>query len=88
MKNAITEVEKFEVCLQTGELLVLPNMGGLHSRDMSWIIDEEAARQRYLLKTYNFRSYKYAEQYREYFKNGLFGLVVDAKIDNDYHLGQ
>lgn len=59
------------------------NLAGLHSRDKAYVTDPEAARQRYLLKTYNFWSSKRRDEYAHLFVPGVPGLIDDDRLYED-----
>ncbi len=81
VKDAITKAPKLNVPIQTGELFIFPNLEGLHSRDKAHVPKPEAARERYLLKTYNFWDESRRDAFADLYVEGLPGLVDDARID-------
>ena len=80
LKNAITRAPKTRVPIGVGDLFIFPNLAGLHSRDKVIVVNDEAARQRYLLKTYNFWSTTRRDAFKDVFVDGVPGLVDDDKL--------
>ena len=81
VKTAITKAPRLRVPIQEGELFIFPNLQGLHSRDRVHVPNPDTARQRYLLKTYNFWDRSRCDRFGDYFVTGVPGLVDDAKLD-------
>ena len=77
LKDAITRSKKLTVKIQTGELFCFPNLDGLHSRELRIVRDEELAKERYLLKSYNFKDLPEATQFDNMYQKDILGLVVD-----------
>lgn len=79
-RDAITKAPKFMVNLQTGDLFSFPNQFGLHNRLFIEINNPEAAKNRWLLKTYSFRSSDYMNKFMDYFNKSVPGLVIDSLV--------
>jgi hypothetical protein len=77
LKNAIVKSKKERHLIKTRDLFVLANQDGLHSRDMVEINDPEAARKRWLLKTYAFRDAAAAARHDHRWMDGIRGRVSD-----------
>lgn len=63
--------------MQEGDLLVMANQDGLHSRIMIDIRHPETTRLRWLLKTYAFRDDQTAESHADEWASGVRGRVLD-----------
>lgn len=78
LKNALQISHKVRVCIAERDLLMIPNQEGLHCRNLIKICDLEAARNRYLLKTYNFSSPDRQNIFLHKYATGLPGLVLET----------
>ena len=77
MMNALTKAKRERHRMLTGDLLVFANQDGLHNREKVEVADPNAARTRWLLKTYAFRDDAAAERHSHKWMNDIRGLVAD-----------
>lgn len=77
MMNALTKAKRERHRMLTGDLLVFANQDGLHNREKVEVADPNAARTRWLLKTYAFRDDAAAEAHSHKWMNDIRGLVAD-----------
>jgi hypothetical protein len=77
LERAIQSTEKYRVNLEQGDLLSIPNLRGLHSRDIISIVDLSAQHQRWLLKTYAFWNEASCDQHSKRFETDTRGRVID-----------
>lgn len=63
--------------IQDGDLLIIANQDGLHSRQMVDIQDLQATRFRWLLKTYSFRDDATADKHDDHWLDAVRGRVSD-----------
>jgi L-asparagine oxygenase len=75
--DCMLKVEKSRYILEPGDLLSLPNLRGLHSRDIVRIEDEKAQLNRWILKTYAFWNLENKNTYSSHFDHRISGLVID-----------
>ncbi|MCM3920534.1 TauD/TfdA family dioxygenase [Frankia sp. AiPs1] len=77
MKNALTRVTRTRHRILEGDLLLLANQDGLHSREKVEVVDPTQVRSRWLLKTYAFRDEAARASHREKWLDGVPGRVAD-----------
>ncbi|KPC97209.1 hypothetical protein LR69_04576 [Geobacillus sp. BCO2] len=77
LKDAIIKTEKDHIHIKTGDLFVFPNQDGLHNREIIEIAFPEEAKNRWILKTYNFSSTKRLKEFSSYFHENIPGLVKE-----------
>ena len=70
--------QKDHIHIKLGELFVFPNQAGLHNREIIEVADPEAARDRWILKTYNFSDQETMEKHLSSFREELPGLVQES----------
>lgn len=80
LKNAIMKAQKDFIHIKTGELFVFPNQAGLHNRELLEIVDPKEAKDRWLLKTYNFADTATLDEHLSYFSEDLPGLVKEGSL--------
>lgn len=78
LRDAMTKATKYRHMLKNRDLLVFPNQYALHNRERIEVKNPEITSKRWLLKTYSFESQSTAEQYNEFWTNGIFGRVNDG----------
>lgn len=78
LKNAIMVAQKDHIHIKMGDLFVFPNQAGLHNREIIEVADSEAARDRWILKTYNFSDQESMEKHLSSFYEELPGLVRES----------
>ncbi|MFJ4680843.1 MULTISPECIES: taurine catabolism dioxygenase TauD [unclassified Kitasatospora] len=78
LKNALVRADKTRHRILTGDLFTFANQDGLHSRDKMEINDPEAARRRWLLKSYAFRDQAAADRHTDRWIDGVPGRVGDG----------
>lgn len=76
-KDAILKTKKSYYQLKEGDLLMLANVKGLHSR-IQLNVSNDKDNDRWLLKTYNFESISKMQSYASHYAE-VDGLVVDSK---------
>lgn len=76
-RNAVAKVKKLRHKILEGDLFVIANQDGLHSREHIEIRDAEASRRRWLLKTYAFRDPAAAAAHEPRWSNETRGRVQD-----------
>lgn len=77
LERAIIGMQKYRVNLELGDLLSIPNLRGLHSRDIVAVPDPEARARRWLLKTYAFWNDEMCRRFAGRFDSTTSGRVVD-----------
>ncbi|MFC5719739.1 TauD/TfdA family dioxygenase [Streptomyces gamaensis] len=77
LKDALAKAHKQRHRILTGDLFVLANQDGMHSREKIEILDPVRAKTRWLLKTYAFRDDAAADVHADAWLNGIRGLVAD-----------
>lgn len=78
LKDAIMKAQKDFIHIKTGELFVFPNQAGLHNRELLEIADPKEAKDRWLLKTYNFSDTETLEKHLSFFHEDVPGLVKEG----------
>lgn len=81
MKNALVKARKSRHRILTRDLFVFGNQDGLHSRDLVEVNDKQAAKDRWLMKTYTFRSQAIADRYADRWLDGVRGRVAETRAD-------
>jgi len=76
-ERAIQAVDKYRVNLEQGDILSIPNLRGLHSRDIVSVVDSYARNQRWLLKTYALWNDATCDHHTARFETGTRGRVLD-----------
>ncbi|MEX0446511.1 taurine catabolism dioxygenase TauD [Xenorhabdus sp. SGI246] len=77
LKIAITKAKKERVSINSGDLFSFANQDSLHNREIIKVVDKNAMKKRWLLKTYSFRNEECLNKYREYFHPEISGLVQE-----------
>ncbi|HEY0524161.1 MAG TPA: TauD/TfdA family dioxygenase [Stellaceae bacterium] len=78
LRAAIEATPRVETTIENGGLFCFPNKMGLHSRQLRAIRDQEAQKERWLLKAYSFRSSAARDRFRPDYVDRLPGLVREA----------
>jgi len=60
-----------------GDLLVLANQSGLHTRERVEVSDQERAKNRWLQKTYSFRNAAACQAHESLWRDGVPGLIAE-----------
>lgn len=76
-RDALVATEKRRHCIQTGDLLIIANQYGLHSREIIERSDSAEINDRWLLKTYSFEHEESAVLHSGSWSAGIRGLVAD-----------
>jgi hypothetical protein len=76
-RSAVAKVKKSRHKILDGDLFVIANQDGLHSREHIEIRDPESSRKRWLLKTYSFRDPAAAAAHEPRWSNETRGRVRD-----------
>ena len=79
-KNAIVKASKERVQIKDGDLLCIPNKGGLHAREIIENNDPQKGRIRWLLKTYNFRDTEILNKFSDYY----YHIIIRILQGEDY----
>ncbi|MDO0924684.1 TauD/TfdA family dioxygenase [Streptomyces sp. TG1A-8] len=77
VKDALAKADKQRHRILTGDLFVLANQDGMHSREKIEIHDPVKAKSRWLLKTYAFRDDATADSHADAWVDSVRGRVAD-----------
>lgn len=80
LKDAIMKAQKDHIQIKAGELFVFPNQAGLHNREIIEVADSQEAKDRWILKTYNFKNTETQEKHLSSFHEDLPGLVKETVL--------
>lgn len=78
LKDAIMKAQKDHIQIRSGELFVFPNQAGLHNREIIEVADSQEAKDRWILKTYNFKDSETMKQHLSSFHEDVPGLVKET----------
>lgn len=77
LEYAIKNAEKSYVYLQPGDFISFPNLNGLHSKELKEINNYKSLKERWILKTYSFKSSASKNKYLNYYTNDSFARVKE-----------
>ena len=77
LERALKSAQKYQVNLEQGDLLSIPNLRGLHSREVIDVVNPQARAQRWLLKTYAFWNESSRNGFAHRFDTRASGRVID-----------